>query len=51
VLYLMSAMDLCAAFAAILVLKPLIRRHHAKNEAALAYETKTVVRKSVGAES
>jgi OFA family oxalate/formate antiporter-like MFS transporter len=51
VLYLMAAMDLCAALAAIFVLRPLIRRHHAKNEAALAYETATVVRKSVRAES
>jgi oxalate/formate antiporter len=30
VLYTMSAMDLCSAFAAILVLRPLLKRHHAR---------------------
>jgi OFA family oxalate/formate antiporter-like MFS transporter len=36
VLYTMSAMDLCAALAAILVLRPLLKRHHAQN-GAMAY--------------
>jgi oxalate/formate antiporter len=37
VLYMMSAMDLCSAFAAILVLKPLLKRHHARIDASLAH--------------
>jgi oxalate/formate antiporter len=50
VLYTMSAMDLLSAFTAILVLKPLLRRHHAQNDAALAYRVAPVGQKSVRAE-
>lgn len=38
VLYAMSAMDLGAAATAILVLKPLLRHHHAKNSLPMTYE-------------
>jgi MFS family permease len=38
VLYTMSAMDLCSALAAILVLRPLLRRHHIQNGGAAAHE-------------
>jgi OFA family oxalate/formate antiporter-like MFS transporter len=38
VLYAMSAMDLGAAATAILVLKPLLRHHHAKNRLPMTYE-------------
>ena len=31
VLYIMSAMDICAALAAVFILRPLLRRHHAQN--------------------
>ncbi len=34
VLYVTAAMDLTAALCAILVLKPMLKRHHARNEAA-----------------
>jgi len=37
VLYTMSAMDLTSAVAAVLVLRPLIRRHHAQDGRAVAY--------------
>lgn len=37
VLYTMSAMDLCSAAAAILILRPLLRRHHALHQVAVPY--------------
>ena len=37
VLYTMSAMDMAAALAAVLVLRPLLRRHHARNTVAAPY--------------
>jgi oxalate/formate antiporter len=37
VLYTMSAMDMVAALAALLVLRPLLRRHHARNSLAVPY--------------
>ena len=37
VLYTMSAMDMAAALAALLVLRPLLRRHHARNGVAVPY--------------
>ena len=37
VLYTMSAMDLVAALAALLVLRPLLRRHHARNGGAVPH--------------
>jgi MFS family permease len=51
VLYMMSAMDLCSAFTAILVLRPLLKRHHAQIAAALAFAGAAVGPKSVRAES
>jgi oxalate/formate antiporter len=42
VLYTMSAMDATAALAAVLVLRPLLRRHHARNRAAIPYGAATV---------
>jgi oxalate/formate antiporter len=37
VLYTMSAMDICSALTAVLILRPLLRRHHAQNDVAMAY--------------
>jgi oxalate/formate antiporter len=37
VLYTMSAMDMAAALAALLVLRPLLRRHHARNAVDVPY--------------
>jgi len=37
VLYAMSAMDLCSAAAAVLLLRPMLKRHHAQLEAAMPY--------------
>ena len=37
VLYTMSAMDLSSALAALLVLRPLLKRHHANNDAVAEY--------------
>lgn len=51
VLYTMSAMDLAAALTAILILKPMLRRHHAQNGALVGDGAPAVGRKSVGAES
>jgi oxalate/formate antiporter len=42
VLYTMSAMDATAALAALLVLRPLLRRHHARNRAAIPYGAATL---------
>jgi OFA family oxalate/formate antiporter-like MFS transporter len=38
VLYTMAAMDLTSAVAALVVLKPMLKRHHAENAAAFGYD-------------
>lgn len=42
VFYVMAAMDLTAACTAVLLLRPMLRRHHAQNDAALGYEPAVV---------
>jgi oxalate/formate antiporter len=49
VLYTMAAMDLMAALTAILVLKPLLTRHHARSAEMPAFEGAPVGRSTVGA--
>jgi hypothetical protein len=36
VLYTVAVMDLIAAFSAIVILRPMLQRHHARNASALA---------------
>jgi oxalate/formate antiporter len=49
VLYTMAAMDLFAALTAILVLRPLLKRHHARSLETPAFEGAPVGRSTVGA--
>jgi MFS family permease len=51
VLYTMAGMDLFAALMAILVLRPLLKRHHAQSTGARAYEEAAVGPKTVRAQS
>jgi hypothetical protein len=48
---MMAAMDLAAALTALLILKPMLKRHHAQNGLVLGYEASAVGQKSVRAES
>jgi oxalate/formate antiporter len=47
VLYSMAAMDLLAAAAALFLLRPLLRRHHAQNATSVAYGTAAAPARSV----
>jgi hypothetical protein len=42
----MAAMDLTSAVTAIVVLKPMLKRHHAKNAAAFGYDAAAPARAS-----